>query len=141
MAADKRLTILLTPAEYDELKLRAGLVPVSTWIRHKVLGVRDDGTVPMAPVPAKPGAYHGNDAMPTYIPDVEPEDVGSDSQDVPRVPDVPAVERSAPVRRETRAKPESAPTAPLFAPGAHPGAGVFNAATDLSEPAYKSHKA
>src|SRR6266404_3099161 len=40
MGLDKRLTILLTPAEYDELKRRAGIVPMSTWVRHQVLGVR-----------------------------------------------------------------------------------------------------
>jgi len=40
MGADRRLTILLTPAEYGELQRRAGLVPLSTWIRHQVLGAR-----------------------------------------------------------------------------------------------------
>ena len=43
MPATKRLTILLTDAEYTDLQARAGLVPLSTWIRSEVLGARETG--------------------------------------------------------------------------------------------------
>jgi hypothetical protein len=36
MSADIRLTVLLKPVEYAELKRKAGLVPLSTWIRSQV---------------------------------------------------------------------------------------------------------
>jgi hypothetical protein len=73
---------------------------------------------------------------------------GGDGQNLRGDPELPPLPRSTPDTERpvatrqppTSPRPKSEPAGPLFA-GSHPGAGIFNAANDLSEPEYKSHDA
>lgn len=39
--ADMRITVIVTPEEHAKIKAKAGLIPLSAWLRHLAIGEED----------------------------------------------------------------------------------------------------
>src|SRR5712691_8271883 len=70
MAEQKRLTVLLSPEEHAKLKRKAGLVPLSTWLREQ--GLRASLSVYGPDSAGRRGAAE----VETYVPVEQKDEVG-----------------------------------------------------------------